>query len=344
MASGSADNSDHAMPRLTQAVKKELEFTFKGGIVTLFDQDVNERFGWRILLASRPHVVTADLVLLFARLIESFVEPLDDSDDVLALREENLERQRMADRWLVETKGQAVIEIPKSLADPLTRSPMSVGNPKAIAERIVHRKVASSVCSICQQAFTLGDRRYERICDEDVGVVHTYCKALLAAGNVVCCPVVVGLGTGRDFALGRACINTHCDVRQSGAAVREIIEQLIMPLDFVIERRSSKPKLRERAAQYVGTLGKRFLFDPIDIALDFAEFGFQTRLVDLGTVECADGRITITAQSNGSFGMSSLDVAVALHHLIVGQQYEFKYSGAGYTMRDIEGEIRGSAS
>lgn len=324
---------------LLERLQLEMQQTFGTTVSWSYSQARGgESLEWQVKFNSRPNVKTADLVRILHRTIMSFVDPLDEPDAVLALREENLRRQRVVDRWRMDNKGNAVVEVPSALEETICRrSPQPVGDLKAIAQRIVYRDLAKDVCSICQQEFTLADREYGRVADEDIGVVHTYCNQLLSAGQLACCPGIPKFG-GRDYALGRACDIKSCEASQSGEKVAEIINVIMLPM--VLRQAVNAPylDLPVKAAHYVGTLGKRFLFDVLDIAGDLSELGFSVRVQSLNELRVDE--VVLKAFRDGGFGLSSRDIAVALHRLIVGKPYEFKYVGMGYTMRDIADEIR----
>lgn len=323
---------------LLERLQPEMQQTFGATVSSVYSHaGGSEHLEWQVILNSRPSVNTADLVRIFHRTIMSFVDPLDEPDAVLALREQNLQRQRAADRWRRDNEGKTIIELPSELEETMVRGSQPVGDLKTVAQRIVYRDLARDSCSICQQAFTLGDREYGRIADEDIGVVHTYCAELLSSGKLACCPAIPGFGTGRDFALGRACATELCDARRSAEKVAEVVSILLLPMVLKSEKPSCAD-LPTKAAHYIGTLGKRFMFDVLDIAVDFAQLGFSVRVQSLDELRVDD--VVLTAYLDEALGLSSLDIAVALHRLVVGKPYEFKYSGIGYTMTDIVDEIR----
>src|SRR5262245_59545322 len=231
MAEQRISAADLSISSLVDTLQPEIQQTF-GAVVTPNYLKLNgsDRLEWSVMLDSRSKVETADLVRIVHRTIMSFVDPLDEPDAVLALREENLERQRAADRWRMNNEGKILIQIPDYLKETIRRDSQFVGDLETVAQRIVHRNVANNVCTICQQAFTLGDREYGRVADEDIGIVHTYCAELLGAGKLDCCPAIPGFGTERDFALGRACNTELCEARRSAEKVGEIVSLLLLPM------------------------------------------------------------------------------------------------------------------
>jgi hypothetical protein len=341
MAEQIIPDPDPVISILVDSLQPEIERMFGAMVTPSYSKSGgSHHLAWHVMFNSRPKVDTTDLVRIVHRTIMSFVDPLDEPDAVLALREKNLQRQRDADRWHMDNEGEIVIKIPSGLEETIDRTSQPVGDLKTVAQRIVHRNVENGVCTICQQAFTLGDRRYDRVADEDIGVVHTYCASLLRAGKMTCCPAIPGFGTGRDFALGRACNTELCEARRSAENVGEIVSLLLLPMVLNKSEKPSALDLPSKAADYVGSLGKRFMFDVLDIGLDLAEFGFAVRVQSLSELRIDE--VVLSAYLDEDFGLSSRDIAVALHRLVVGKPYEFKYSGMGYTMRDIADEIRGA--
>src|SRR5215472_7328449 len=98
-----------ALPVLAAAIERELARLFEGSVT--FEASAPSEsgsFGWAIRAVNRPSVKTADLTRLVGRVLSSFVDPLEEPDEIIEQRETNLRHERAFERWEMESAEQVV--------------------------------------------------------------------------------------------------------------------------------------------------------------------------------------------------------------------------------------------